>query len=107
MTQHQPPTLGAFIRPVGMGHGYCYQVLQVHGPSKEDPREVVECKRWGIKDGQPFSDGYHDSSWLKGLRQVLPGVWKDEWEFSTPRWGCCPLYYRLMTAGPTGQIQLF
>lgn len=106
MTTHQPPELGAFIRPVGRGYAYCYQVLRVWTPTKEDPREGLDLKRWGMKDGRPFNDGHLSTCWLTGLRRVLPGVWRDPWEFDTPRWRCCPLYYRLIDTGPDGQLQL-
>lgn len=106
MTTHQPPELGTFLRPVGMGYGYCYQLVKVHPPSEDDPRECFEVKRWGMQDGLPVYDGHDEHHWLKGLRRVLPGVWKDEWEFDTPRWRCCPLYYRDMDTGPAGQMSL-
>jgi hypothetical protein len=106
MTAHSAPELGSFLRPVGKGFAYCLELVGIYPPSKDEPRMTFEFKRWGMKDGRPFYDGHRDHSWLKGLRQVLPGVWKDEWEFDSPRWCCCPLYYRSIDTGPNGQMQL-
>lgn len=103
MTQHEPPPVGAFLRAVGMGHGYCLRVVQNFQAERE---EGTEFERWGMKDGAPVKDGHHDHCWMYGLRRVLPGVWKDEWKHGTPRWSCCPLYYRQMHTGPKGQMDL-
>lgn len=103
----QQPPVGAFIRPVGKGYAYCYKVLRVFGPTKDQPREGIECERWGLdKDGTPVRDGHQTHSWLYGLRHALPDAWRDEWEHPTQRWMCCPLYYRLMNTGPRGQMEL-
>jgi hypothetical protein len=89
-----------------MGYGYCLRVIEVYPPDDDDRREGLKLERWGQAGGQPIKDGHQNHSWMRGLRRVLPGVWKDQWEFDTPRWGCCPLYYRLMTTGPRGQMEL-
>jgi hypothetical protein len=98
------PDLGAFIRPVG-DYGYCLEVVKVLVGDAEG--EQWHCRRWGMNDHrQPVADGHgHGISFLSGLIQVAPGVWRDEWEFDTPRWTCCPLYYRRIDIG--GQMSLF
>lgn len=106
MTTHQPPPIGAYLRPVGQGYGYCLRVVEVFPPDQDDPREGLKFERWGQADGVPVKDGHQSHSWMRGLRRVAPGVWKDQWEFDTPRWSCCPLYYRLMQTGPRGQMEL-
>lgn len=95
---------GTFIRPVGV-HGYCLEVVRVV-PRDDEGDEQWQCRRWGM-DGnrQPMKDGHSDMHYLSGLKQIAPGVWKDEWEFGTPRWMCCPLYYRRIDVG--GQLGLF
>lgn len=108
MTSHQPPPIGAFLRPVGKSFAYCVRVLQVY-PAEPGDDECVEYERWGM-DGnrQPVDDGHHGKGWVRNLVQVLPGVWKD---FSTfngfTRWDCCPLYYRLIDHDQDGQKALF
>jgi hypothetical protein len=98
------PLPGAFIRPVG-NYGYCLEVVRVLPEDGEGP-EQWQCKRWGMnEDRQPMKDGHSDMHYLNGLKQVAPGVWKDEWEFDTPRWLSCPLYYRRIDVG--GQLGLF
>ena len=42
--------------------------------------------------------------YLNGLNPVAEGVWKDEWKHATPRWTCCPLYYRRINV--RGQMSL-
>lgn len=106
MTPEQMPPVGAFLRPVGYGYGYCLRVVKTWAPDKEHPRGYVEFERWGLKDGVPVRDGHHDHSWQSDLVPALPGVWRDEWPHQTPRWSCCPLYYRLMDTGPKGQMEL-
>lgn len=49
--------------------------------------------------------GGHGIHYLTGLKPVADGVWKDEWEHATPRWSCCPLYYRRIDV--RGQMSLF
>ena len=56
-------------------------------------------------DHQPVTDGHQGITYLSGLKQVLPDVWRDEWRPDTPRWSCCPIYYRKMS--PKGQQDLF
>lgn len=85
---------------------YCYQVVKVIPSDKEGP-EQWWCKRYGYADGQPVKDGHQDIHYLNGLKSILPGIWKDEWEFDTPRWSCCPLYYRQMNTDIGGQGSLF
>ena len=107
MTPHEPPPVGAYLRAVGQGYGYCLRVVRNFQPDPADrDQEGTEFERWGMKDGIPIRDGHHDHCWLYGLKLVLPGVWKDEWEHDTPRWSCCPLYYRIMNTGPKGQMEL-
>jgi len=99
---HPPP--GTFIRPVG-GFHYCLEVVCVLPEDGEGP-EQWQCRRWGMdEDRQPVKDGHSDMHYLNGLKQVAPGVWKDEWEFDTQRWLSCPLYYRRIDVG--GQLGLF
>lgn len=91
MTEHFPPPTGAFLRPVGH-YAYSYKVLSVHAPSKDDPQEVVVFERWGLKDGIPIDDGHVKGGFsIRGLRRVLPDVWKD-----APAFCGAPLYYRLV-----------
>lgn len=106
MTTHEPPPIGAFLRPVGKGYAYCLRVVRTFPPTQEDPREGAEFERWGMKNQTPVKDGHQDHCWLTGITRVLPGVWKDEWPHNTPRWTCCPIYYRLMNTGPKGQMEL-
>lgn len=99
------PAIGTFIRPVGQMYAYCYEVVKVLQADKGF-LEQWTCKRWGMDDNhQPVKDGHQDTRYLSSLKEVLPGVWRDVWEHTTPRWGCCPLYYRKMT--PKGQQDLF
>lgn len=91
------PQIGTFIRPVG-SYAYCLELVRII-PRDHEGEEQWQLRRYGLKDGKPFKDGHQSMSYLSGLKRVLPGVWKDEWEHDTPRWTCCPLYYRLMTDG--------
>lgn len=93
---HLPPPLGSFIRPVPADL-YCYQVVKIF-PESDDDQECLVCKRFGYdqETQRPVQDGDHDIHYLKGLHQVLDGVWKDEWQYDTPRWRCVPLYWRKM-----------
>ena len=100
------PKVGAFVRPVGIGYGYCLRVVKVFPPDEHDARTVIKFERWGLKDGAPVRDGYQKHIWQSDLVPALPGVWRDEWPHQTPRWTCCPLYYRLMDTGPNGQMEL-
>ena len=87
------PTIGTFIRPVPKA-GYCFEIIKVV-PGDNEGEEQWWCKHYGCdENGQPFKDGRQDIHYLSGLKKVATGVWKDEWEFETPRWSCCPLYYR-------------
>ena len=97
------PAPGTFIRPVG-GFLYCLEIRRVF----EEPGEStfgVECMRWGMQDGQPVKDGHQNLCWISGLKQIAPGIIKDEWPYDTPRWMSCPLYYRRIDVG--GQMGLF
>lgn len=89
-----------------MGYGYCLRVVKVFPPEKHDGRTCIEFERWGQKDGVPVRDGHHNHNWQSDWVPALPGVWRDQWPHSTPRWACCPLYYRLMDTGPKGQMEL-
>lgn len=96
------PAIGTFIRPVG-NYAYCYEVMRVIDEDRTS-NEQWWCKRFGLsKDQQPVKDGHHDTHYLNGLKEVMPGVYRDEWKADTPRWSCCPLYYRQMK--PKGQQQ--
>lgn len=106
MRVDQAPPIGAFMRPVGRGYAYCLRVVKVFPPDADDPRPVIEVERWGMANDRPVRDGHHDHGWLRNLVPALPGVWRDQWPFDTPRWTCCPLYYRLMDTGPNGQMEL-
>lgn len=99
------PQLGSFIRPVGL-YRYCLELVKVLPEDHEGP-EQWHLKRWGMDDNrQPVDDGHgHSISYISGLIRIAPGVWKDEWLYGTPRWACCPLYYRLIDR--FGQIDLF
>lgn len=102
------PLPGTFVRPVGV-HGYCLEIVRVVPRDDEGP-EQWHCRRWGMDaNRQPINDGQSGMQsgmcYLNGLKQIAPGVWKDEWEFDTPRWMCCPLYYRRIDVG--GQLGLF
>jgi hypothetical protein len=90
------PPLGSFIRPVGH-FAYCLELVLVF-PEDGDGPEQWHLKRWGLDaNKQPINDGRSNGlSYISNLKQIAKDVWKDEWEFKTPRWGCCPLYYRLM-----------
>lgn len=90
------PPLGSFIRPAG-NYAYCLELILVF-PEDSDSPEQWHLKRWGIdSQKQPVSDGRSDGlRYISNLKKIASDVWKDEWEFDTPRWHCCPLYYRLM-----------
>jgi len=98
--------VGTFIRPVGSIYRYCYEVVRVLPHDDEGP-EQWWCKRWGMgPDHQPVEDtGGHNIHYLNGLKRISGDVWKDEREHSTPRWACCPLYYRRIDV--RGQMSLF
>lgn len=106
--KHQPPAVGAFIRPVStIPTAYCYRVDKVH-PADSDGPEVLECTRFGLTNGVPVRDGHQDTHWLDSLRGVAADVWRDEFDFGGhPRWMCCPPYYRLMKVQEHGQQDLF
>ncbi|MCK9386145.1 MAG: hypothetical protein M0Q15_16160 [Nevskia sp.] len=88
------PMPGSFIRPAGRGYSYCMEIVRVIAEDAEGP-EQWQCKRWGLDENkQPIKDGHSDMHYLNNLKTVAPGVWKDEWNQPTPRWSCCPLYYR-------------
>lgn len=99
------PAIGTYIRPVGRVYAYCLQVVKVV-PYDDGSQEQWHLMRWGMDDNhQPVADGHQNTSYLSGLTQVAPGVWRDVWEHATPRWDCCPLYYRKLS--PKGQQDLF
>lgn len=106
MAPEQAPPIGAFVRPVGLGYAYCLRVMKVWPPHKQDSRTVIEFERWGLENGIPVRDGHQNRCWESDLVPAIPGVWRDQWPYDTPRWGCCPLYYRLMDTGPKGQMEL-
>lgn len=99
------PIPGTFIRPVGVS-GYCLEVVRVV-PRDDEGDEQWQCRRHGMDEHQqPINDGGPNNiHYLNGLKQIAPGVWKDEWLPYTPRWSCCPLYYRRIDVG--GQMGLF
>lgn len=98
------PAIGTFIRPVG-NYSYCYEVIRVIDEDHTSS-EQWWCKRFGkSSDHQPVKDGHHDIHYLDGLKEVMPGVYRDEWKADTPRWSCCPLYYKKIS--PKGQQDLF
>jgi hypothetical protein len=98
------PAYGTFIRPVGV-FGYCLEVVRVVAADDESG-EQWQCRRYGMDEQrQPFKDGHSDMHYMNNLKQIAPGVWKDEWPFDTPRWMCCPLYYRRIDVA--GQMGLF
>lgn len=105
-TAHSPPPPGAWLRPIGLGrwYAYCLRVVQVLPPDVHDPLECVEFERWGLDMDahMPVRDEHAGHSWYRGLRQVLPGVWRD-----TNHCSYGPLYYRAMPTMPRGQIDLF
>ena len=105
-TTHTTPPPGAWLRPIGRGrwYGYCLRVVQTFPPDSLDPLECVQFERWGLDmdTKTPVRDAHANHSWYRGLRQVLPGVWRDT---TAPQTG--PLYYRAMPTGPRGQIDLF
>ncbi len=101
--RHEPPLTGAFLRPVGRWYRYCYRVLGVLPEDKDGP-EVIVAERWGVDEcGAPLRDEHDAKHWLTGLRQVLPGVWRNMSE-TTPMG---PVYYRVTGTGPAGQKELF
>jgi len=59
------------------------------------------------KNNLPFDDGHLGGGYCiaRRLKQVLPGVWKDEPEF-TGAWHN-PIYWRVMRAGGMQQCELF
>ena len=105
-TTHKPPPQGAWLRPIGLGHwyGYCLRVVQAYPPDSRDDLESVQCERWGLDETAqaPVRDEHANRSWHRGLRRVLPGVWRDTTGAQTG-----PLYYREVVNGPRGQIDLF
>ena len=99
------PQPGTYIRPVGFS--YCLEVIRTWDGS-DGVNEGIEARRHGLSDEkQPCNDGLGRGSnhFLSGLIEVIPGVWRDPWEFNTRRWSCCPLYYRRIDVG--GQMELF
>lgn len=98
------PQIGSFIRPVGP-YSYCLELVRVV-PRDSEGDEQWHLRRYALKDGKPVKDGHQSISYISGLKHVLPNVWKDEWEFDTKRWRCCPLYYRLMNSHQA-QLDLF
>lgn len=97
MTLPHPP-IGAYLRPVGRLYAYCYRVLATHDVTTDDDEPTTELERWGIEGRTPVRDGHQHTHWLRGLRQVAPGVWRDT---TADSWG--PMYYRLMPT-PAGGI---
>jgi len=88
------PAIGTYIRPVPRRQ-YCLEVVRVIPEDRHGP-EQWWCRRHGYDQDadQPIDDGMSDSlHYLNGLEQVFDGVWKDPFE-ATPRWTCCPLYYK-------------
>lgn len=106
ITNHSPPPPGIWLRPIGRGrwYAYCLRVVRVFPPDSRDSLECVQCERWGLDRAAqiPVRDAHADHSWHRGLRKVLPGVWRAPIWYQTG-----PLYYRAMTTGPRGQIDLF
>ena len=104
---HTPPPTGAWLRPVG-NFSYCLRAIESWPDDGDGP--CTKFERWGLdRDRQaPVQDGHHDHSWIYHLRQVLPGVWRDTFDYGpgNPRWRCCPIYYKLMPSGPLGQLNL-
>ncbi len=91
------PAIGTFIRPVGVS--YCLELVKVVPPTEGwNELEQWHLRRFGLSDDKttPIKDGHQDIHYISGLKQVAPDVWKDEWDCDTPRWRCCPLYYRRM-----------
>lgn len=100
------PAIGTFVRPVG-GYGYCLKVVNVI-PADRDGDEQWQCRRYGMADDRRtiIEDGHQHMAYINNLREIAPGIWKDEWICDTPRWLCCPLYYRMMDV-PGQQMGLF
>lgn len=106
---HDQPPDGAWLRPVGRMYGYCLRAVR-SWPATDDDGPCTEFERWGLdrQAMRPVRDREAGHCWISCLRQVLPGVWRDTCDFGgNPRWECCPLYYRLMTIGPAGQMEMF
>ncbi len=97
------PPIGAFLRPIGI-HGFCWSLRVTH--HWDEGR--IEYERWGLKDGRVIDDGHVMPGHVRDLVPTLiPGVWRDPFDFGGHQsWCCCPIYYRL-TNGPTGQGDLF
>jgi len=96
------PMIGEFIRPVPAA-SYCYQILKVITENAEG-QECIFCKRFGYDNQaqRPVQDGDQDIQYLYGLKQISGVVWKDEWEFDTPRLSCVPLAWKKM---PISDVQ--
>ena len=92
MTTH--PAVGAFLRPVG-NFLYCLRVTEVRTGNAHGLIHI-ETERWGMEQKQPVRDGHQYRSWVRDLRPVLPGVWREEGHRSDWASRCEPLYYRLI-----------
>ena len=99
----QHPAIGTFVKPVGLfGYLYCLEVLAVVTYEAWTGECVQwQCKRWGMKDGQPVDDGHlRTGASISGIRPVVPGVWKEP---SHDWYG--PIYWRKIET--KGQQDLF
>lgn len=104
-----PPLIGRFLRPVGH-YLYCLRVVQAWN---ESGLWMLECEKFDYDHAagappQPRPGSGH--YWLSHLDPLRGGtVWRDRFDFGgNPRWGCCPLYYRILRVDcPSGQKELF
>ena len=86
------PPIGTFVKPVGrFGYAYCLEIMKVVTYEAWTGECVQwQCKRWGMKDGQPFNDGHLScGTIISGAKPVAPNVWRD----SSDDW-CGPTYWR-------------
>lgn len=86
--------IGKFLRPVG-GFAYCLKLKRV-------VTDQWQFERWGMKENRPFNDGHRNSAYINGIRQIAPGIFKNED-------GCDfgPRYFKLIQEQPTVQLDLF
>ncbi len=99
------PAIGTFVKPVGRfgGYLYCLEIMELVTYESWAGGECVQwqCKRWGLRDGQPFDDGHLSTGTsISGAKPAAPGVWRDP----SDGW-CGPLYWRKIET--KGQQDLF
>ena len=104
---------GTFLRPIGP-YTYCLEVLAYSPPRFSQWRiayswkrtgawdlSQYKCRRWGLRDGQPYDDGSLCYRGLGHMVNVLPGIWNEGIE---SRRGP---YWQVIDRQQRGQLDLF